>query len=197
MFLTRKMFNNFFILCLISSHPALWEFFLFCFYSTVFPKYVEERFLGENINFFRVDFLYISLSWCLKKLLIDLTKIIHFQSCSFYYFASSESSLMKYNKIYLKTFHFSKYQKSIFLENMITLFLILGLESSISQNTRKNVFFRKYKKFVKSGFFYFLSLSWKVRHVTLLITALSVSKKMDLTVNLNITITELTDFVVI
>ena len=56
MLFTCKIHKKFFILCLISSHPALWQFFLF--YGSINSK----PWMWRNIrNFFRADFLYISI----------------------------------------------------------------------------------------------------------------------------------------
>ena len=41
MLFTCKIHKKVFILCLISGHPALWQFVLFYARSTVSPKYEE------------------------------------------------------------------------------------------------------------------------------------------------------------
>ena len=72
MLLISKMYKKFFTLHFSSSHPALWQFFLFYSLISSYPE------MWRSIrNFFRVDFLYISILM-LKETVIRSTKIIHY-----------------------------------------------------------------------------------------------------------------------
>ena len=96
-----------------------------------------ESFISRNIrNFFRVIF--------------------------FFYFSSSEYSLLKFFNLGARKFYFSKYKKNFFKENIRTL-LILGLQSSISWNVTNSIFLKKYKKYFLSGLFFvclFIFWAW-------------------------------------
>ena len=61
MLLTSKIYNKFFILCLISTHATLREFSLFYIWSEVILKCEEEVLFWKNrTNFFGSDFFYFS-----------------------------------------------------------------------------------------------------------------------------------------
>ena len=85
-----------------------------------------------------------------------------FQIIIFFYFASSESFLIKFPV--LKKFQFQKYKKSFIrkykaLSENIQTFFILVPESSISKNKRKTLFPENIRNFVKVSLFFEFGLT--------------------------------------
>ena len=120
-----------------------------------YPKVLLEKFIYVYKSFLSLR-LQSSVSWNIRN----------FSERFFFYFSRSESSLLKYFILRAGKFHFLKYKKSFFWEN-IRIFLILGLESSIFLKYKENFFWENIRKYFGTGFLIFRALcittyAWKV-----------------------------------
>ena len=120
--------DGFFFFGLRNFTPEIWEFFL---KKNLFTKYKKKFFLRKYKTFFQGE--------------------------SFFWGGGSESSLQKFEKLFLKKSIYQNIRKNFFWRN-IKNFFSLGPESSISQNTKKKIFFRV-------NFVWFFKLGMKVCQV--------------------------------
>ena len=142
---SSRSINFVFILRLISSHSGIWGIWrIFLFYGLI-NSHLEMQ---ENLASFFLK--YKSFLFGARKFhFLKYKKFFH-RKCFFRVRKVHSWNL----RSFLKKFHFSKFKKSFFWENM-RMFLILGLESSISRNIRKTFFWEHIRNFLRVDCFYF------------------------------------------
>ena len=134
--------------------------------------------MEQPVTFFRLKCKGKTISYTQSKSQFDLFYfMIYFYVCVEERFSTLLPDQQPSENL-RRTFFYKKQSKFLFFfifearnvpswRKNIRNFLNLGLEGFFLQNIRKTFFLEQYKKFFKSGFFYFLSFSWKVSQVAL------------------------------